>query len=52
VGESRFDTGSRQSTLAYAAANWQKYYALKQKHDPQGLFHWFLGGELAAGSGA
>ena len=52
VGESRFDTGPRQSTLAYAAANWRKYCALKHKHDPQGLFHWFLGGELAAGSGA
>jgi FAD/FMN-containing dehydrogenase len=52
VGESRFDTGPRQSRLAYAAANWQKFCTLKRKHDPQGIFHWFPGGELAAGNAA
>jgi FAD/FMN-containing dehydrogenase len=52
IGESRLDRGPSQSEGAFAPPMWQRYLELKRKHDPDGLFHWFLGNEATEAESA
>jgi FAD/FMN-containing dehydrogenase len=44
IAETDLPAAPSRSTRAFAPANWARLCALRAKHDPEGLFHSFLGG--------
>jgi FAD/FMN-containing dehydrogenase len=43
LGETDLRAGVDRAARSFAAPNWEKLCALKQKYDPQHLFRWFAG---------
>jgi len=43
IAEAALDVSSSRSIRSFAAPNWEKLQALKRKHDPNAVFHTFLG---------
>jgi FAD/FMN-containing dehydrogenase len=44
IAEADLPASPSRSTRAFAPANWGRLCSLRAKHDPEGLFHSFLGG--------
>lgn len=45
IGESRLSRGPSQSQDAFSPDAWLHYRRLKERYDPDNLFHWFLGNQ-------
>jgi FAD/FMN-containing dehydrogenase len=43
IGEVDLEAGSDRARRSFAKANWDRLAALKARHDPENVFHWFLG---------
>jgi FAD/FMN-containing dehydrogenase len=44
LGETDIVTDPGRAEASFAPANWRRLRALREKHDPNGLFHGFTGG--------